>query len=373
MFCREEEKEEEEEEEEEEDEQEEERTAMEGHGKTSTALAYCVTGATGYLGSWLVKSLLRRGYEVHAAVRDPAKSLHLLSTWDGGERLKLFRASLQDDGSYDEAVEGCNGVFHVAASMQFDVHECTDAYVHSNIIDPAVRGTLNLLKSCLKSKSVRRVVFTSSISTVTAKDSAGNWRDVVDESCQTPIDHVWKTRTSGWVYVLSKLLTEEAAFQFAREKGIDIVSVVTATVGGPFLTSSVPSSTRVLLSPVTGEVEMFRILSAVNSRMGSVGVVHIEDVCNGHIFLMEHAKAEGKYICCAESCPMSKLIRNLAKNYPRSDITRLVDQQNESVPAEISSKKLRDLGFSYEHRAEDIIHETVTACINFGFLPPLAT
>ncbi|KAI3410622.1 Epimerase domain-containing protein [Psidium guajava] len=348
---------------------------MEGDGKASTALAYCVTGATGYVGSWLVKSLLRRGYEVHAAVQDPAKSLHLLPVWNGGERLKLFQASLQDDGSYNEAVEGCGGVFHVAASMQFDVHESTDAYVDSNIIDPAVRGILNLLKSCLKSKSVRRVVFTSSISTITAKDSAGNWRDVVDESCQTPIDRAWKTKTSGWVYALSKLLTEEAAFQFAREKGIDIVSVVTATVGGPFLTSSAPSSTRVLLSPITGEVEMFRILSAVNSRMGSIGVVHIEDVCNGHIFLMEHAEAEGKYICCTESWPMSRLIRNLANNYPRSDLTsvRLVDQENESVPAEISSKKLRDLGFSYKHAAEDIILETLTACINFGFLPPLAT
>ncbi|XP_056167758.1 putative anthocyanidin reductase isoform X2 [Syzygium oleosum] len=293
--------------------------------------------------------------------------------WNGGERLKLFRASLQDDGSYDEAVEGCDGVFHVAASLQFDVQESTDAYVQSNIIDPAVQGTLNLLKSCLKSQSVRRVVFTSSISTITAKDRAGNWRDVVDESCQTPIDHVWKSKNSGWVYVLSKLLTEEAAFQFARENGLDIVSVVTTTVGGPFLTSSVPSSIRVLSSPITGEVEMFQILSAVKSRMGSVGVVHIEDVCNAHIFLMEHAKAEGKYLCCAESCPMSKLIQNLAKNYPHSNITRLVDQENESVPAEISSKKLRDLGFNYKHGAEDVIRETVTACIDFGFLPPLAT
>ncbi|KAL3736284.1 hypothetical protein ACJRO7_025271 [Eucalyptus globulus] len=346
---------------------------MEDDSKYSTAPAYCVTGATGYVGSWLVKSLLRRGCKVHAAVRDPAKSLRLLSTWNGGERLKLFRASLQDDGSYDEAVKGCDGVFHVAAPMQFDVHESTDECVHSNIIDPAVRGTVNLLKSCLKSKSVRRVVFTSSVSTITAKDSAGNWRDVVDESCHTPIDHVWKTKTSGWVYVLLKLLTEEAAFQFAREKGIHIVSVVSTTVGGPFLTSPVPSSIRVLLSPVTDEVDMFRILSAVNSRMGSVGVVHIEDVCNAHIFLMERAEAEGRYICCAESCPMSKMIRNLAKNYPQSNITRLADQENESVPAEISSKKLRDLGFSYKHGAEDIIRETVTACLDFGFLPPLAT
>ena len=74
-----------------------------------------------------------------------------------------------------------------------------EAYVQSNIIDPAIKGTLNLLKACLKSKTVKRVVFTSSISTITAKDGLGRWRPVVDESCQTAIDDVWKTRAGGWV------------------------------------------------------------------------------------------------------------------------------------------------------------------------------
>lgn len=93
---------------------------------------------------------------------------------------------------------------------------------------------------------------------LTAKDTDGNWKVVVDESCQTPIDHVWNTKASGWVipftssslalliikllsylrsvsslclmlqvYALSKLLTENAAFQFAYDKGVDFVSVIT--------------------------------------------------------------------------------------------------------------------------------------------------
>lgn len=132
----------------------------------------------------------------------------------------------------------------------FDLQE---NYVQSNIIDPAISGTLNLLKACLKSKSVRRVVFTSSVSTLTGIDSNGKWRPVVDESCQTPRTHVWNAKASGWVYVLSKLLTEEAAFTFAIENGVDLVSVITTTVAGPFLTCNVPSSIQVLLSPLTGD------------------------------------------------------------------------------------------------------------------------
>lgn len=54
------------------------------------------------------------------------------------------------------------------------------------------------------------------------------------------------------MYALSKLLTEEAAFMFAEENNIDLISVITSTVGGPFLTPRVPSSIQVLLSPITG-------------------------------------------------------------------------------------------------------------------------
>ncbi|KAL8128387.1 putative anthocyanidin reductase [Apium graveolens] len=335
---------------------------------------YCVTGSTGYIASWLVNSLLRNNCYVHATVRDLAKSLHLSKLWGAHDRLRIFEADLLEEGSFDEAVKGCIGVFHVAASMQFSVPEKDniDSYVQSKVIDPAIKGTLNVIKSCLKSKSVKKVVFTSSISTLTAKDTDGNWKEVVDESCQTPIDHVWNTKASGWVYVLSKLLTENAAFQFAHDKGFDLVSVVTTTVAGPFLTSTIPSSIRVLLSPLTSDPEFFPILSAVNSRMGSIAVVHIEDVCNAHIFLMEHSKAQGRYICCSESSELSDLIHRLAKVYPCPNIQRLMARDQRPAPSKISSKKMKDLGFSYKFDLQDIIHQTVTHCIDHGFLQPIS-
>uniref|UniRef100_A0A803MGZ2 NAD-dependent epimerase/dehydratase domain-containing protein n=1 Tax=Chenopodium quinoa TaxID=63459 RepID=A0A803MGZ2_CHEQI len=184
------------------------------------------------------------------------KASYLKSKWDNEDRLKLFKADLQDEGSFDEAVDNCDGVFHVAASMEFNIkdQENIESYVQSNIIDPAIKGTLNLLRACKRSKSVKRVVLTSSISTITAKNNDGNWIPVVDESCQVSFDRVWNTRASGWVYVLSKLSSEEAAFKFANENGLDLVSVITTTVAGPFLTSTVPSSVRVLLSPITGSI-----------------------------------------------------------------------------------------------------------------------
>ncbi|KAK7268024.1 hypothetical protein RIF29_20707 [Crotalaria pallida] len=217
---------------------------------------------------------------------------------------------LHEEGSFDEAVKGCDGVFHVAASMEFNVHEKEDIedYVQSNILDLAIKGTLNLLKSCFKSNSVKRVVFTSSISTLTAKDSNEKWKSIVDESCQIDTDHVWNTKASGW-------------------NGIDLVSVITTTVAGPFFTTNVPSSVKVVLSPITGENEFSNILSAVNERMGSIASVHIEDICRAHIFLMEHAKAEGRFICSSQSCPLSKLVNLLAKEYSYSNIKRIAEKR----------------------------------------------
>lgn len=75
----------------------------------------------------------------------------------------------------------------------------SESYVQSKVIDPAMKGVRNVLGSCLKSNSVKRAVFTSSISTLTAKDENERWRSVVDETCKTPIDHVLKTKASGWV------------------------------------------------------------------------------------------------------------------------------------------------------------------------------
>ncbi|XP_047977680.1 putative anthocyanidin reductase [Salvia hispanica] len=337
---------------------------------------YCVTGATGYIGSWLVSSLLQRGCTVHATFRNPEKVSHFLKVWPSRERLRLFKADLQEDGSFDEAIRGCDGVFHVSASMEFRVSSATqdlDNHVKTQITDPAIEGALNVLKSCLKaSVTVKRVVFTSSISTLTAKDSSGKWVSVVDESSQTPVDQVLKTKASGWVYALSKLLSEEASFQFAKENGIHLISVITTTVGGPFLTPTVPSSLRVLLSPLTGDPNFLPIFSSVNARMGSIALVHIEDICNAHVFLMEHADAEGRYLCCARSCVASELTELLKKVYPSS--TTLRDEgvaKDSSAPSIISSKKIREIGFEYKHGVEDVINETVKSCVDCGFLPPL--
>ncbi|KAH9654674.1 tetraketide alpha-pyrone reductase 1 [Citrus sinensis] len=80
----------------------------------------CVTGASGYLASWLVKRLLLAGYHVTGTVRDPGNERKLAHLWrlEGAkERLQIVRANLMDEGSFDDAINGCQGVFHTASPV----------------------------------------------------------------------------------------------------------------------------------------------------------------------------------------------------------------------------------------------------------------
>lgn len=120
-----------------------------------------VTGATGYVASWIVKSLLDAGVTVHAAVRAPrntGKVQHLLDAADAPPgTLRMFASDLLRDGSYTEAMRGCRIVFHTASPFVRSVRD-----PQRDLVDPAVRGTRNVLGTANEIGSVERVVLTSS-------------------------------------------------------------------------------------------------------------------------------------------------------------------------------------------------------------------
>ncbi|CAI0412534.1 unnamed protein product [Linum tenue] len=209
-----------------------------GAGKT-----VCVTGASGYIASWLVKLLLSRGYTVKASVRDPndpRKTEHLRALDGASERLQLFKANLLEEGSFDSVVQGCDGVFHTASPFYHDQKE---------LIDPAVKGTLNVLNSCAKTPSIKRVVLTSSIAAVAYNGKPRTPEVVVDETWFSNPDFCRETKL--W-YVVSKTLAEDAAWKLAKEKGMDLVAINPAMVIGPLLQPTLNTSAAAVLSIMKG-------------------------------------------------------------------------------------------------------------------------
>ncbi|MDP5172176.1 MAG: NAD-dependent epimerase/dehydratase family protein, partial [Bacteroidia bacterium] len=124
-----------------------------------------VTGANGYVASWLVKRLLDEGMTVHAAVRNPnddkkLKHLKEVAAKASG-KLIFFKSDLLKPGSYSEAMQGCELVYHTASPFTSDVKD-----PQKELIEPAVLGTENVLNSANKVASVKRVVVTSSCAAI---------------------------------------------------------------------------------------------------------------------------------------------------------------------------------------------------------------
>ncbi|CAI9096219.1 OLC1v1032307C2 [Oldenlandia corymbosa var. corymbosa] len=264
---------------------------------------YCVTGGTGFIAAYLVKSLLEKGHNVRTTVRDPenVKKVGFLWELNGAKaRLKIVKADLLVDGSFDEAVQGVDGVFHTASPVLVPY----DEHVKENLIDPCIKGTVNVLNSCKKSKSCKRVVLTSSCSAIRYRDDAQqisplnecHWSDT--EYCKQ--HNLW--------YAYAKTLAEKEAWKLAEESGIDLVVVNPSFVVGPLLAPQPTSTLQMILAIIAGLIEEY--------PNTTVGFVHIDDVVAAHILAMEESRSSGRLICSSSVAHWSEIIEMLRAKYP---------------------------------------------------------
>ncbi|XP_058091788.1 anthocyanidin reductase ((2S)-flavan-3-ol-forming)-like [Magnolia sinica] len=333
--------------------------SIEANGKKTV----CVTGAAGYMASLLVKQLLESGYAVHATVRDPAnqsKVAHLLALQGSGD-LKLFRADLTDEGSFDDAVNGCDVVFHVATPVHFESKD-----PENDMIKPAIQGTLNVLKSCKKAK-VRRVVLTSSAAAVSINKLTGTGH-VVDEESWTDVEFLANEKPPTWGYPMSKALAEKAAWNFAEENNIDLITIVPVLMAGRSLTPAVPSSICLAMSLLTGNDFLINGLKGMQLLSGSISLAHVEDVCRAHIFVAENESASGRYICCPINTCVTELAKLLSKRYPQYKVPTDYGDFPAKPKLSISSEKLIKSGFTFKYKIEEIYDESIEYFKDVGLL-----
>ncbi|XP_010926084.1 dihydroflavonol 4-reductase [Elaeis guineensis] len=317
-----------------------------------------VTGASGYIGTWLIMRLLEEGYIVRATVRDPSnqkKNQPLLDLPGASERLTIWKADLDEEGSFDEAIEGCSGVFHVATPMDFESKD-----PENEVIKPTVNGLLSIMKSCKKAGTVKRVIFTSSAGTVNVQE---HLKSEYDESSWTDIEFCRRVKMTGWMYFVSKTLAEQAAWEFARENGIHFISIIPTLVVGPFISSSMPPSLITALSLITGNEPHYSILKQVQ-------FVHLDDLCIAHIFLYEHPEANGRYICSSHDVTIYELARMMKERYPQYSIPQKFEGIDDGIGRVcFSSKKLIDLGFKFRYSMEDMFDAAIQTCREKKLLP----
>ncbi|KAJ4751709.1 hypothetical protein LUZ62_086114 [Rhynchospora pubera] len=314
----------------------------------------CVTGGSGFIASWLVKLLLHRGYTVRATVLDPSdpkQTEHLRGLDGASERLHLFKADLLEEGCFDNAIAGCVGVFHTACPV---FSNPTD--FQPELIEPAVKGTLNVLKSCAKASSVNRVVMTSSMCAVTFNGRSLNPDVVVDETWYSEPDFCIKNKL--W-YHLSKTLAEEAAWKFSKENGVELVTINPGMVIGHLLQPTLNLTNEFIYKLVSGSTTF------PNSTKRWINV---KDVAMAHILAYEIPSANGRYCLAEKVTHNSEVVEIIHKLYPSIPVPeKCADDKPFKAIYQVSKEKARSLGLNFIP-LEESVKETIESLKEKGFI-----
>lgn len=253
----------------------------EGEPRRQTVL---VTGGSGFVGSWAVVELLRRGHLVRTTIRnlareDQVRSMIATQTDLGG--LSFTEANLLQDRGWDDAMAATDFVLHVASPMPIGEYRGQD------VITPAREGTLRVLRAA-RAARVQRVVITSS--TAAASPKKADAGVIADESVWTDLP-----AKPIYAYPRAKTLAERDAWSFIEsdDTGMELATVLPAQIQGPVLGSDYSASVDVIALMLKGK------MPAV-PRIG-FGIVDVRDLVDLHIRAMtEPAGAGQRFIATSD-------------------------------------------------------------------------
>ncbi|CAD6241771.1 unnamed protein product [Miscanthus lutarioriparius] len=309
----------------------------------------CVTGAGGFIGSWVVKELLQRGYRVRGTTRDPAdsKNAHLLALEGAKERLTLCRADVLDRDSLHAAFAGCHGVFHVASPVSND----------PELVPVAVEGTRNVI-NVAADEGARRVVFTSSYGAV-HMDPNRSPDTVLDETCWSDYDFCKRTEN---LYCCAKMMAEITATEEAAARGLQLAVVLPCMTMGPMLQQTLNFSTNHVARYLMGTKRS--IPNAV------AAYVDVRDVARAHVLAYERPSACGRYLCIGTVLHREQLVAMLRDLFPQYPVTAKCEDDGKPLakPFKFSNQRLRDLGLEFTPLRKSL-YETVVCLQQKGHLP----
>jgi dihydroflavonol-4-reductase len=277
-----------------------------------------------------------------------------LSLPGAAELLELVEADLNKPDTFVSAVSGVEYVIHIASPYSLTVKD-----PQRDLVDPAVNGTLAVLRAAYDAGIVKRVVLTSSVASIS---------DSFEDKVYTEADWNELSSLTRNPYYYSKTQAERAAWKFVEEKPdkFDLVVINPFMVIGPALTpSTVNESVAIIKQLLDGDM-------ATGGIDLSLGVVDVRDVAAAHVLAMETANAKGRYICWNRTIHMEELVATLKTQLPAYS-NRLPTRQLPHWLVYIAAY-FRDAGTrSYLHtnlgRVPRLDHSKIVADLGLEFRP----
>jgi dihydroflavonol-4-reductase len=240
-----------------------------------------VTGATGFVGAAVARTLLKAGHRVRVLARPRGNRRNLANL-----PVDISEGSLEDQKSLSKAVAGCRYLFHVAADYRLWVPD-PETMFRIN-----VEGTRNLMLAALDGE-VERIVYTSSVATLGIVRNG-----IADEDTpSTAADMIGP-------YKLSKFQAEEVVTGLIAERGLPAVIVNPSTPVGPGDVKPTPTG-RIIIEAARGRMPAF-----VDTGLN---IVHVDDVAVGHLLAAKAGEIGRRYILGGENLGLGAILTEVAR------------------------------------------------------------
>ncbi len=240
-----------------------------------------VTGASGFVGSAIVRRLLQAGHKVRVLLRERSPRNNIT-----GLPVDMVVGDLTDSASLARAVSGCSSLFHAAADYRLWTRNPDEMYQIN------VDGTRNIMLAAAKA-GVSRIVYTSSVATLGLHADG------------TPADETTPSKLDDMIghYKRSKFMAENLVRKLVSEQGLPAVIVNPAGPVGP----------RDIKPTPTGQM----VLDTMRGRMPGyidtgLNIVHVDDVAEGHLLAFEKGKFGDRYILGGENLPLREILSHVA-------------------------------------------------------------
>lgn len=240
-----------------------------------------ITGASGFVGSAVLRQLLSCGHEMRALVR-PDSDLRNLAKLE----VEIAVGDLRNPASLDQALAGCRALFHVAADYRLWVPRSAEMY------ETNVEGTKNILLAAAR-RGVERIVYTSSVATLGCLPCGSPANETAEATPADMIGH----------YKRSKCLAEIEVRRLVSVDSLPVVIVNPSTPVGPRDIKPTPTG-RMILQAARGRMPAF-----VDTGLN---FVHVDDVAKGHVLAFERGVVGERYILGGQNMTLKEVLNELA-------------------------------------------------------------